>query len=263
MESKSFFSEVTPIAARWRNPNPPSPPIPDWFVKSLKDIGGINPQGKPILRCIWPGSHFHVFEGKVRIKYPKVRSKILVGFEYIDPTDEAGERRIIAPQLADVPPGCPFTEVRDWTDEAVPYFIIEEWLEPSVVGWNPSRHAWVNGQKVDKLGDMPEEGYYDYLWTMQTDEGEFIPPGDFALEKLRKFRWIRDNDPILKTFSRDEYPPPDVIEGLVREAEYEASLADEKTIEQNALDIEEDLMGHINEFYAALNESNKRLYRKM
>lgn len=254
MTESIYKTAIHAAAGVWRNPNPPSPPVPDWFVKELSEIGGRSIDGRPILRIVWPGDQWVFKIGRMRIKYPAFHSKVLIGWGYYAASDTEMKDFLVASKQEDVPAGAVTLEIWDFLDTAPNHFIIEELVNAKIASEHWEAHRWKYYQeKYDVLGPMPAEGFYDYLWAMKTDEGEPIPPCDFALEKLRKFRWIRDNDPIFSKFGQDEYPPPEIVEGLVRNVEYETMEQAEEYQRRQAEEYEREMMEHVGEFYNALN----------
>lgn len=120
----------------------PAPAKPDGFDQALLLIGGRSPRGEPSLKVSW---------------------------------------------------GWDLKRFRNGDPEALKYpgpflnrWILEKWLPAEFFGsnkqWEANRYAYVNGKRVDLLGDYPREGEYGMVMPLVSPDGGFLPLGDAVLQ---------------------------------------------------------------------------------
>lgn len=121
-----LLDKPTEIIDRYKKQYQPAPNKPDWFVKALTNIGGLNVFGEPNLRVVW-GMDERTFRGgnPDAIKYLGTTGREL----------------------------------------GMPAWILEEWWSPDRLGtpedWERERY-FVNeaGKRTDAIGEYPSRGKY-------------------------------------------------------------------------------------------------------
>ncbi len=226
-QEQSFLSAFQLTDTMIRNLNPPAPHIPEWFTKELTELGGKSDNGRdPQLRIVWGGSATTFWQGRIRIKYPRYSNKKAIGWETIN-TD--GTRELLPLSAANNNDGKVGRLIYDWLDIGKPFFFMEEWVAPEIAceGWEAVRWQYTPPNTwIDKLGPAPREGLYRHLFTLATDDGEYMPPDEQAMVWIKKMLWLQRQEPLL--YSKRERPPACVVENLLRARLQEVDAMDVK-----------------------------------
>ena len=189
--------------------NQPSPIELKPWQDRLDKIAGKTNDNKSRLRIVW-GQDFNLASmiscGKRRLKYPFWRYQ------------EGGEIQ----------------------DIGTPRFYIEELHGNAELkagdSWDKSRYYWENGERIDVLGPIPEEGFYTSLFLLAHHDhlccdgkeivrhepclGSYRPPCDSDLQRVRRMKQRRD------TASKDENTPSESL--LRKRAEDMTKTRDER-----------------------------------
>lgn len=64
----------------------------------------------------------------------------------------------------------------------LPFWVLEGWQSPSVL----DRAEWTANEEV--LGPFPENGTWDFIEVLRTEDYRFVPLGEKALQKAREWR---------------------------------------------------------------------------
>lgn len=219
------------------NPNQPAPFVPKFFIEALTKMGGLADNSRDAkFRLVWGGTAMHFAYGRMRIKYLRYSQKVPIAWEVV----KDGER-LMLPISAMGEDGGVGRIIKDWLDEGIQRFFIEEWCPPEEAcrGWELHRYD-DNGEDV--LGPIPSDGLYSRWICLQTDEGGYMPPNQQTLDWIERMFWIREHDETLKSWTWRERPPTHVVEGVMRQKYYELYKADEKSYEDLAEHYESMLM---------------------
>lgn len=122
---------------------------PAWAAKIIEDAGGKNPRGESLYRLIW---------GANRLSW--------VGGKWVDrdPNTKAVIRRVI--------------EVREfpkYSHLGLHKWFLERWYPPEHFGsrarWEALTVETVDGLRIQALGPYPENGDYDWAFTVEWRDG--------------------------------------------------------------------------------------------
>lgn len=146
---------------------------PEWVVRRLTNLGGMNPFGKPNYRVIWGGNRTHLVGGMFK-KPVTVKDDTIIGKEVTIVTRVAEMRTLLKYH--------PFR----WH--------MERWRGPEFYGLREDwyRDSWDEEAQMHTMGDYPSEGDYEHVfflgmcshmkpedteWCMvcQAGMGEYIP----------------------------------------------------------------------------------------
>jgi hypothetical protein len=203
-----------------------APPVDASFLEGLKEIGGLNPLGKPMLQLVWGATHVDPQSADGDLKYFLCDSPpVLRGFEF----KMDGETHRVK-SLAEVPLTVLIAEPRYESEQlGQRRFIVEEWHSPEFLaksgrymethdtgeseltiscrncggGMKPTgredervcvvcgskRQSVVEFREIKNerlLKDIPREGVYDHFFTIQTKQGLYHPADAEALEGVRR-----------------------------------------------------------------------------
>jgi hypothetical protein len=157
-------------------------PPPQEFIDGLTAIGGLNPFGQPMLRCV-DGEREETWEaGGWHLKYTVLTPSRTV-YEYRD-----GEGK---PQLASGPDAVPAGRIfvqREHQDEVgEERLIIERWRSAEFLAKSGRFSELIrrDADGTELLRELPAEGHYDFFMRLQRQDGTPHPPDDAALEMVR------------------------------------------------------------------------------
>lgn len=117
---------------------------PEWVVRRITSLGGLNRFGKPNFRIVWGGNRTHLVGGLFK-KPVTVKSDII------------GETRTFVTQVAEVRTLLKYHPFR-WH--------LERWRGPEFYGTQQDwyRDTWDEEARLHTMGDYPSEGDYEHVF---------------------------------------------------------------------------------------------------
>ncbi len=166
--SKQTYYEYNPDASgRWWSKETPSGK--EKFQKSLTDLAGLNPFGKPIFRVEWAATLLHDITEVPQLKY-KITCNTITHHKYFSTDGRMKKWYAGEAKPADLDPNEPVVAVREDKALGKLRWVIEKWESADDL----RRHGrFVNlhddsGTKV--LRDLPSKGVYNhYFWVHTRD----------------------------------------------------------------------------------------------
>lgn len=228
------------------NVNPPSPFIPDSFIRELNSIGGLTETGKPRYRVVWGPDQTVIAYGQKRLKYLLRSRRVPTGWEVI----QNGERIVLPLEAANDPKYPIGNLVFEWLDWGKPFFYLEEWCPPEIACEEWELHRWtVDETKLlddpDRMipvyGEAPREGLYREVLQLKDKEGKPLYPSQETLDYVRKIIKIKEDHPVFKQTNWRSKPHPSIVAEYITQ-KYKEIYESEQEEERRLIETYEEVL---------------------